>query len=183
MLMTACRADRPPAARPPPGPSTGAVAIHVPERLTGIETGNVDPLGRRVRVPCVICHSLRRPTALPSMTAELDEFHQGLRFDHGPLTCGACHVIGDQTTLHLADATPIAMTEAMRLCRQCHGQQARDYDHGAHGGMNGHWDLSTGGRMRNHCVDCHDVHVPQFQPSRPVPPPLDRGLTRSRSHE
>jgi hypothetical protein len=149
--------------------------------LTGITTGVSDPLGRPVRVACVTCHSMRKPEVLPTSTAALDEFHQGLTFQHGSLRCGSCHVIGDQSTLHLADGVEVAMTEAIQLCRQCHGPQARDYDHGAHGGMIGHWDLSVGGRTRNHCVDCHDAHAPQYQPSRPVLPPRDRGLTRQRA--
>jgi len=177
-VMVGCQADRPPRTRPAPGPPLGAVTIHSPVRLTGITTGAGDPLGRPVRVACVTCHSLRKPDELPTSTAALDEFHQGLTFDHGSLRCGACHLIGDQSTLHLADGAVIAMTDAIQLCRQCHGPQARDYDHGAHGGMTGFWDLSAGGRTRNHCVDCHDVHAPQFQPSQPVLPPHDRGLTR-----
>jgi formate-dependent nitrite reductase cytochrome c552 subunit len=68
------------------------------------------------------------------------------------------------------------MRDAMQLCAQCHGPQFRDYTHGSHGGMQGHWDLSRGPRLRNHCVDCHDPHTPQFQPSNPVLPPADRLL-------
>lgn len=180
VLATACSSDPPRPSRPPPGPKVHTVAIHQPDRLTGIATGQTDALGRPMRVACVTCHSLRKPEALPASPADLDEFHQGLSFSHGTLSCASCHVIGDQTTLHRADGTPIAMTDAIVLCRQCHGPQARDYDHGAHGGMNGHWDLSVGGRVRNHCIDCHDVHAPQFQPSWPVLPPNDRGIVRSR---
>lgn len=157
-----------------------AVEIHVPDRLRGIATGQVDAVGRPVHVACVTCHSLRTPAALPTSTADLDEFHQGLLFAHGQLTCASCHVIGDQTTLHRADGTPVAMVDAIQLCRQCHGSQARDYDHGAHGGMNGHWDRSVGAQLKNHCIDCHDVHAPQFQPSMPVLPPRDRGMVRAR---
>jgi hypothetical protein len=136
-----------------------------------------------VRVACVTCHALRQPDALPTSMADLDEFHQGLQLAHGGLTCGSCHVLGDQTKLRLADGREIAMTDAMMLCRQCHGTQARDYDHGAHGGMSGHWDLSVGGRVRNHCIDCHDVHAPQFQASRPVLPPRDRGITQQQQRQ
>jgi len=141
-------------------------------------TDRVDGRGQPLRVACLTCHSLRRPTALPSTMSDLREFHQGMSFAHGALSCGSCHVIGDQTSLHRADGSLVAMTEAIELCRQCHGPQARDYDHGAHGGMNGAWDRSRGPRTRNHCVDCHDPHVPAFQPMHPVLPPRDRGLTR-----
>jgi hypothetical protein len=66
------------------------------------------------------------------------------------------------------------MREAMRLCAQCHMSQHRDYQHGAHGGMQGHWDLSRGDRIRNHCVECHAPHQPAYPPLRPLPPPQDR---------
>jgi hypothetical protein len=62
----------------------------------------------------------------------------------------------------------------MDLCGQCHGPQARDYAHGAHGGMTGYWDLSRGPRERNNCIDCHDPHAPAFPKVRPVFAPKDR---------
>ena len=62
----------------------------------------------------------------------------------------------------------------MRLCAQCHGPQFRDYGKGAHGGMEGHWDLSRGGRTRNHCVDCHDPHVPAIRQVQPAGRARDR---------
>jgi len=150
------------------------VTIHAPAKLEGLATGGMDALGRPLRVACATCHSMRRPERLPTSTTELDEFHQGLRFQHGELPCAACHVIGDQRSLHRADGGLVPLRNAMVLCRQCHGPQARDYDHGAHGGMTGHWDLSAGARVRNNCVDCHDPHVPAFQPTRPVLLPRDR---------
>ena len=172
----ACGTDQPRRSRPAPGEPTGTVTIHIPERLTSVATGEVDALGRPVRVACVTCHSLRTPEVLPASMADLQEFHRGLDFAHGTNRCGTCHVIGDQTSLRLADGTIIPMRDAIELCAQCHGPQYRDYQHGAHGGMTGHWDLSAGDRLRNHCVDCHDPHVPAFQPSRPVLPPRDRGI-------
>jgi formate-dependent nitrite reductase cytochrome c552 subunit len=63
----------------------------------------------------------------------------------------------------------------MQLCAQCHGPQYRDYRHGAHGGMAGHWDLAKGGRVRNNCIDCHDPHSPKYPTVRPAGGPLDRG--------
>ncbi len=181
IALACCGSDPPRALRPPPGPPTGRIEIHQPERLTSIASDQRDALGRPLRVACVTCHSQRVPTTLPSTVTELDEFHQGLRFEHGALSCGSCHVAGDQRSLRRADGTMIDMRDAMDLCRQCHGPQTRDYDHGSHGGMTGHWDLSVGGRVRNHCVDCHDPHTPAFQPSLPVLPPRDHGITRQPS--
>jgi len=178
LAVLSCGRDQPRSLRPPPGAATGLVEIHQPERLTSIATGERDTLGRPLRVACVTCHTVRTPAQLPVSTDELDEFHQGLRFAHGALSCASCHVAGAQRSLHRADGTLVDMRDAIVLCRQCHGPQARDYDHGSHGGMTGHWDLSSGGRVRNHCVDCHDPHVPRFQPTMPVLPPRDVGLTR-----
>ncbi len=179
-LLCSCRDDRARPLRPPPGPATGAVVIHAPERLHSIATGEIDALGRPQRAACVSCHSLRRPERLPTAMTELDEFHQGMQFAHGPSTCASCHVIGDQDRLRKADGTTIAMVDAIELCAQCHGPQYRDYTRGSHGGMTGYWDLSRGDRTRNHCVDCHDPHAPAFQPSLPVLPPHDRGLMQAR---
>lgn len=180
LLVIGCRADRPEALRPPPGEPTGAVEIHVPARLTSVPTGELDALGRPVRAACVSCHSLRRPTELPTKMESLRAFHQGLTFGHGTLSCASCHVIGAQDELRRADGTTIAMRDAIELCAQCHGPQYRDYQHGAHGGMNGYWDLSVGTRTRNHCVDCHDPHQPSFLASRPVLRPQDRGTRANR---
>lgn len=149
--------------------------------MTSVETGELDALGRRTRVACVTCHTLRTPAQLPTTVDELDEFHQGLQCAHGDLRCASCHVAGDQRSLRLADGSTIDMRDAMSLCRQCHGPQHRDYERGSHGGMTGHWDLSVGDRTRNHCVDCHDPHVPAFPPTLPVLPPRDHGLTREPS--
>ncbi len=150
--------------------------IHIPPKLTSIDTGKVDALGKPIRAECVACHTARRPERLPSSTADLREFHQGMSFQHGGLSCGSCHVVGAQDVLRRADGVLLPMRDAMQLCAQCHGPQFRDYTHGSHGGMQGHWDLARGPRVRNHCVDCHDPHTPQFQPSIPVLPPADRNL-------
>ncbi|MBI5610873.1 MAG: hypothetical protein HY902_18485 [Deltaproteobacteria bacterium] len=68
------------------------------------------------------------------------------------------------------------MSSVIELCSQCHGPQARDYQHGAHGGMTGYWDLRRGDRFRNVCVDCHNPHVPAYPQFAPVQRPRDRFL-------
>lgn len=178
-LAAACSSDVPRPLRPAPGPAIARVDVHLPDRLRGISAEYDDFMHIERNVACNMCHSMRQPKALPQSPAELDEFHQGLVFRHGTLSCGSCHLLGDQTALRRADGTAIPLLDAIELCRQCHGPQARDFDHGAHGGMSGHWDLSVGPRTRNHCVDCHDAHAPQIPASRPVLPPADRGLTRA----
>ena len=63
-----------------------------------------------------------------------------------------------------------------RLCAQCHGTQARDYAHGAHGGMSGYWDTTRGEQVRNQCTHCHAPHAPAYPHMRPTFKPRDRFL-------
>ena len=83
-------------------------------------------------------------------------------------------------TLRLADGAALPYTEVMQLCAQCHGPQHRDYQHGAHGGMAGYWDLSKGGRTRANCIDCHVPHAPKYQPVQPARGPNDRGTAQEK---
>ncbi len=103
----------------------------------------------------------------------LTTFHQGLVTRHGDQACRACHQGPDYAELHLADGAAVAFTEVQTLCRQCHGPQARDFDHGAHGGMNGYWDLSRGPRERHACTTCHDPHAPAYVGMMPARGPVD----------
>lgn len=151
---------------------THAITIHRPRWLEAISTRDRDPLGRPVEVRCETCHQTQQ-FRLPTTAATLGGPHAALRFEHGANACASCHDPAQFNRLRLASGESIAMTDAMRLCSQCHGPQARDYEHGAHGGMSGYWDLRRGPRVRNHCADCHDSHAPRFPQFTPAPPPRD----------
>lgn len=159
------------------------VEINRPSGPPTIEFGPAQPNGQTVTLACSTCHSIREPNRSNQRTADLDEFHQDMPFDHGELKCLACHNPNDYDTLHLADDSSVQYRNVMTLCAQCHGTQKRDYDHGAHGGMSGYWDRTRGKRVRNNCVDCHDPHVPKFPKMYPTFKPRDRFLTPSDSHE
>lgn len=148
------------------------VSIHRPRVLEAISTRNVDAMGRAVDVRCETCHSTQQ-FPLPTSAATLGGPHAGMRFEHGNNQCNSCHDPSRFDRLHLSTGLSIPITEAMQVCEQCHGPQARDYRFGAHGGMTGYWDLSRGPRQRNHCVDCHDPHAPAFVRFLPAPPPRD----------
>jgi hypothetical protein len=110
--------------------------------------------------------------------------HGGLNGVHGKLACVSCHnPAKGYDSLRLADGKSLPFTEVMALCAQCHGPQFRDYEHGAHGGMTGHWDLSRGGRERNNCIHCHDPHAPKYPTVAPARGPNDRFLTGGHGHE
>jgi hypothetical protein len=149
--------------------------IRHPVKAPEVATGHADAQGRPITVACNVCHSTRPANTAVRGAADLDEFHQGLTFAHGNLACVACHH-PDQgySKLRLADGRAIEFSESMQLCAQCHGPQYRDYQHGAHGGMTGHWDLTKGPRTRNACTACHDPHAPKFPTLRPAPGPRDR---------
>ena len=150
------------------------VLIRRPDGPPKIATGLTDFQGQPVLASCGSCHTTTKPNIDTRRAEELDQFHQGLKYVHGNLTCLSCHNSGDYDTLRLADTRAVEFVDSMTLCSQCHGPQRRDYDMGLHGGMNGYWDLTRGGRTRNTCINCHDPHAPAFPLVMPVLPPRDR---------
>lgn len=151
------------------------VVIRQPPCPMGIMTSTQDAHGKSVTLRCDSCHSVRPADVATAKGAQLDEFHQGLQMAHGSLTCASCHNPADgYASLRLADGRALPFAESMTLCAQCHGPQFRDYQHGSHGGMTGHWDLTRGGRTRNHCMHCHDAHAPKYSTFMPVAGPRDR---------
>lgn len=155
-------------------PTLHNVLIRKPAGPPRIKTGVVNALGEPVSIACVTCHATQPPQATLRSSAELDKFHTGLTYKHGELTCLSCHNKDDYNALRFADGASLGFEEVMKLCAQCHGPQYRDYQHGAHGGMTGHWDLSRGDRLRNNCIDCHDPHAPRYSAVKPVFPPNNR---------
>ncbi|MFO0675324.1 MAG: hypothetical protein U0169_02240 [Polyangiaceae bacterium] len=177
--LVACGHDRPDGPRELHDAGAGPTVVHASPKLTSIEVPNSD--GGQERVACATCHTLKRVVRLPTSMGDLRDFHQGIRFSHGDLSCAHCHVAGERShdSVHLANGDLIPMTEALRLCGQCHGRQRRDYAHGAHGGMQGAFAIGLGHRLQNHCVDCHDPHAPRLPAYQPVLPPRDRGTLDS----
>ena len=164
-----------------PAPEGAAEAAEAPlhpeviRRTGGTPTVAVraTPDAEPVEVACANCHSLRPDAARVQDAADLDDFHQGLRFEHGNLSCQACHNMDNHDTLRLSDGTAVPFTEVLRVCSQCHPEKAVAYAHGAHGGMNGHWDRTQGPRLRNSCVHCHHPHTPAYPTFQPAPGPTD----------
>lgn len=161
-----------------------ATEIVTPVVLTGLPMPQTDIHGRPAVTPCTTCHGDKDATSLSEVSVtKLSGPHAGLTLAHGNLRCASCHDESQRDRLHLADGRSIALSAAMELCSQCHGPQKRDYDHGAHGGMRGYWDLSRGPRERNHCVSCHDPHGPAFGKFAPVPGPRDRFAAEGTHHD
>ena len=138
-------------------------------------TDKVDHRGQQVSVSCATCHTTRAADYQAGVTSMPTEFHPGLVYTHGGLSCLSCHNADDYDTLRKADGQAVPYQNALLLCGQCHGPQTRDYRNGSHGGMVGYWDKTKGERDRNVCTDCHDVHAPAYPQMMPIFPPRDRG--------
>lgn len=155
------------------------VRVHSVADASLVDSGQVGPDGEPLLVSCQHCHATRKPNPDLNRGEDLKEFHLGMTYAHGTLTCLSCHNPRDYTTLRLADEKSLVFSKTMDLCAQCHGPQARDYQSGSHGGMTGHWDLTRGPRERNHCVDCHDPHSPAYVGMQPARGPNDRFLNHT----
>lgn len=151
------------------------VDIHAGPSTPVVMARNATIAGNPAAVACSTCHTTRTPDLTIKSGAALKEFHQGLTYKHGELSCLSCHNADNYDTLRRADGSSLTYENTMQLCAQCHGPHYRDYSHGSHGGMMGYWDLSRGPRERNTCTDCHDAHAPLYPRVRPVFPPRDRG--------
>ncbi|MGH1342551.1 MAG: hypothetical protein ACRBN8_13405 [Nannocystales bacterium] len=142
------------------------------EAAAGLRTQDRTSTGKPVVVACSVCHA-GSDGGMAAQNPQGRVVHASISLSHGDLSCYACHDRDNRDRLRLADGQHVEFPNAMRLCAQCHGPQKRDYDHGAHGGMNGYWDLSRGPRERNHCLACHGAHVPAYPVVYPEPPPAD----------
>ena len=159
-----------------------SVMIRKPVGPPKVRLASLDPLQRSAEVACSTCHSVRPPNMENRSSVSLDEFHQGMEFGHGQLACYSCHNPGDADTLRLADGSRVEYSEVLTLCSQCHSKQADSFAHGAHGGMNGFWDLTRGAQMKNNCIDCHDPHVPKYPQMIVTFKPKDRFNSAEESH-
>ena len=170
--------DRP-AYRPASGDEAHPVIVRQPDGPPTVATDLVDYQGNPVSVSCSSCHSVLEPNRETRSAEQLEDFHQGLTYDHGGLSCHSCHNRDDYDQLRLADGTAVDFANVMQSCAQCHSKQKRYFDRGLHGGMAGYWDLNQGPRHRNNCIDCHDPHAPGYPTVTPVLPPDQDDWTRN----
>lgn len=174
LTLGACGGDVAPATAEAAPTPRGPTGIHL-RPVPGVPTIPAGPADAQARVACSTCHSMMTPDAT-RRSDEAATFHKGLHVAHGNLTCLSCHNDKDYDTLRLADGRRVAFEDVTQLCAQCHGPQARDYAHGAHGGMSGYWNPELGVQTRNQCTHCHAPHDPAYPSMRPTFKPRDRFL-------
>ena len=147
-----------------------------PTALGGLNVSRDDAPASSTSVPCATCHDEAGRPALARREGHPKALHADIVFQHGSLKCQSCHDAAHPGSLRLASGETFPLAGYMELCAQCHGPQYRDYTHGSHGGMKGHWDLHRGPRERNGCIACHGAHNPAYPRVLPAPPPRDRFL-------
>ncbi len=157
--------------------------IHQPEQSLGLTVDSPSGVpGETTRVGCGTCHGLLTPSPKKALAKQSEGVHAAIKVKHGELTCRSCHVPPRFDGFRLVSGEEVAYDSVVRLCAQCHGAKWTDFQHGAHGGMSGHWDLNRGPRVRNHCLDCHDAHAPAIRPMWPAPAPRTRGGDDAKAH-
>lgn len=179
LVVSGCQEHRPPTPVNEEATATPrirqAVVIRQPNDPAGIALGVTDEKGQPLSARCATCHTSKAVNTDAKLGHALTQFHQGLVAKHGQLSCVSCHnPTTGYASLRVADGKNVRYADVLTLCGQCHGPQFRDYQHGAHGGMTGYWDLTKGGRVRNNCIDCHDPHAPKYPIIQPVRGPNDR---------
>ena len=109
------------------------VIVRTPTGHPAVDSGRKDSRGRPVMVACATCHDTREPKYATTSGSALEQFHQGLKYQHGGQSCLSCHNAKDYDTLKKADGQALDFSASMTLCTQCHGTQFRDYENGLHG--------------------------------------------------
>jgi hypothetical protein len=151
------------------------------ERVTvAVEEITTDPLRSPLADPplmlvagfekkCTECHRLfTSPLDTPRRLMQ----HCEVVTDHGLNDrCFNCHDREDRNRLVLNSGETVPFADATRLCAECHGPVWRDWERGIHGRTVDYWDASRGPRRRLTCVECHDPHVPAYDPMQPLPGP------------
>ncbi len=98
--------------------------------------------------------------------------HTKLTLKHGRNDyCLNCHHETNRNVYVTHDGKEILSDKPEELCAKCHGVVYRDWEVGAHGKLEGFWDISTEGRQSLVCIECHDPHDPKFKPLNPMPGP------------
>ena len=108
--------------------------------------------------PCSKCHRNFKPENFGGHNAKE---HAGIFFKHMPevKNCTLCHSTQRPDQLNLQDGTLISYNENPKLCGQCHGKIAFQWELGRHGKDVGSWG---GDKTRWTCTECHHPHAPKF---------------------
>ena len=111
---------------------------------------------------CMECHKMLEAKWDTGGRAMVE--HENIKLNHGNNRfCLNCHHPTNRNVFVDYDGSEIAEQDVVLLCARCHGTTHRDWQAGAHGRKNGHWDKSKGDQTQLRCIQCHDPHDPKFK--------------------
>ena len=147
-----------------PGKPGGNSEFETRDRIEELEAGGM--------YPCSDCHDGIDLEPNPTERILVEE-HDGIELDHGEgrFWCVACHNVQDRDQLTNIKGEALGFNQAYMLCGQCHFQQLRDFQGGAHGKRLFSW---SGPRTLAQCTECHNPHQPAIKKREPKPPPKPR---------
>ncbi len=155
---------KPPTVQPPVGLPTDSHLDKTPPR----QTVGLDLVRSGWTYNCMECHKLF--PAKWHYDRPLVE-HRTIQLQHGENRfCLNCHHSTNRNAFVDYDGAEIAQADVVTLCAKCHGTIYRDWKAGVHGRQNGYWNAASGEKTKLRCIQCHDPHVPKFQPIKPLAP-------------
>lgn len=126
---------------------------------------------------CYACHEKSKPPPIlfdANHKIIIPKEHSNIVMGHGSHDrnnlCYNCHNEANLLTVQVRDGRELKLSDSVPLCGSCHGPTYRDWEAGAHGRTNGHWDRK-GEIKRLACANCHDPHAPQIPTRPPAPGP------------
>ncbi len=127
---------------------------------------------------CYGCHDKKKPPVLrldANNNLIIPDEHRNIVMGHGSHNrnnlCYNCHSEANLTALHIRDGHELKFSESTQLCGSCHGPTYRDWEAGAHGRINGFWNIGLGEARKLDCANCHNPHAPRIPTREPAPGP------------
>jgi hypothetical protein len=158
-----------------------------PGELSLVSLDALDPYALRVEITdpptielaslqlrCSSCHALF-PSRPEPPAFLLQHGHVELR--HGTLErCTECHIGPERDQLLLKEGIRVGFDESIQHCASCHEPTASEWEEGVHGRALDRTDPRSDGQGRLTCLQCHDPHLPAFEPVAPLPGPKSSRL-------
>ncbi|MCK8520755.1 NapC/NirT family cytochrome c [Aquimarina sp. D1M17] len=122
--------------------------------------------GQITSFPCVECHTEPLQDLQEEGKKKAHWDIQLIHADEEIMNCATCHNGSNMNSLQSLAKGAIDINHSYKLCAQCHSDQFKDWQGGAHGKNIGGW---TEPRVVMTCVNCHNPHQPKIQsrwPSR-----------------
>lgn len=121
---------------------------------------------------CKDCHQGHKLSKIKGK--KFKRSHWGIKLQHAPsqlMNCKTCHKKDAVWNFNAGEKAVIA-NQSAKLCVQCHFEQKKDWEMGAHGKRANGWQQK---RAIFNCVSCHNPHSPSFKkrwpkvaPYRPI---------------